>query len=240
MLISDSNPNLALALGNNLDWNAVPYLTTSCDPSYPNCTWTYENGKWYSNWPLVSWIGTPIGRGSFTAVSDPPAFGDTVYLSTTSTHTWTMPNVMFTPSNIAPATLPAVVAIRATGQDGTGDAVEAGKIVRDYSCQPNNPNCTWTMKQGLVLNDSNPSLGLNAWYGAGSGLLTVTGLCDVPYVSNPDCRWHLASNHIGTDNGDELIQYSTKGDPNMTLPHPCTGPYCFMISTNFSMTRAGD
>lgn len=143
--------------------------------------------------------------------------------------TWTMPHVMFTPTDLSPASSPAVLAMRA--QDN-------GVLINDYSCEPNIPNCTWTVAQsGMIFNDKYSSA-LNASGGAGSGLLAPEFWC---FANDPNCTWKLSSNHIGTDNGNELIQYQRSGANNtLTLPPPCNGPYCFLASTNFSMTRAAD
>jgi hypothetical protein len=147
---------------------------------------------------------------------------------------------MFTPTALAPATLPAVMAMRAAGQDGTGDAAEQGLIISDISCAPSNPNCTWSVTQsGLILNDKNSSLGLNAWNGPTSGQLEVTQYCDINNAWNPDCTWRLNNNNsIGTDDGNEVIYYSQYGWNTMDTASP-TGSY-FLASMNFSITRAAD
>jgi hypothetical protein len=65
-----------------------------------------------------------------------------------------------------------------------------GVILRLHeACQPSNPDCTWTRRDGMYVSDSNPSLAINAWDGALHGaVLRLSAACR---PQNSDCTWTL-------------------------------------------------
>ncbi|WP_373479198.1 hypothetical protein [Geminocystis sp.] len=70
------------------------------------------------------------------------------------------------------------------------DGAQHGTVLRLHKdCNPSNPDCTWTYKNGMFVSDKDPSLAINAWDGAQHG--TVLRLHNKCVPSNPDCTWSL-------------------------------------------------
>lgn len=242
MLASDTDPTLKLQASSA---QGPLILTRSCTSSTASCLWTYDHGQWKNN------------NGGLMQTLDGVAHSTRVGLNVlaslagTVSQTWTMPNVMFNPTQFGTSS-----AMRAWGQSlgsapwGTGDAADQGPVA-DYTtynaassaCLPNNPDCTWTITNyGMILSDKNPLLGLNAWGGGtiDNPPLVVTSAC-ASY--NPDCTWKISSTGISVDNGGKQITYQAVGgtsNERLSLQAPCTGPYCFYNSTTFSIVQAAD
>jgi len=129
---------------------------------------------------------------------------------------------------------------------GTGDAGDWGPVTA-YStantasgaCIPTNQDCTWTVTQGMILNDEDSTLGLNEVGGNSSNPpLEVTSAC---LSNNPDCRWQISSSGISIEDGGKLITYSRNNSYGfLSLSNQCTGPGCSAMGTSFSMTIAAD
>ena len=69
-------------------------------------------------------------------------------------------------------------------------------------CEPNNPDCTWTYRNGMLVSDRDPSLAINAWNGAKHGAeLRLHDQCE---PSNPDCTWTYRNGMLVSDRDPSL------------------------------------
>lgn len=76
---------------------------------------------------------------------------------------------------------------RTLGVNAWGGAVHGAPLKLNTACQANNPDCTWTYRNGMLVSDRDPRLAINAWGGAREGvLLKLHNGCQ---PSNPDCTW---------------------------------------------------
>lgn len=71
------------------------------------------------------------------------------------------------------------------------NGAQQGTVLRlTQACRSDNPDCTWTFRDGMFVSDSDPTLAINAWGGAQHG--TVLQLHNACAPDNPDCTWLLA------------------------------------------------
>ena len=249
MLISDNTSNGTLAV-QTLGSQAV--LSSTCTSTDPTCQWYFDKGSWIN---VVNPGGGLPGIPASLTFLDSPQNISRLGIGSPYNTQWSMPHVMFSPTQFGTS-----MAMRAWGSSlssppyGTGDAGEQGPVTSYQTssnapttsplpCFSNNSDCTWTVTvDGMFVIDKSPNgdpLGLNQWGGDVTGSpLVVTGWCA---GSNPDCTWKISSSGISSDNGGRYITYSTNNNFDyLSLSSPCVGPYCFLASTNFSMTLAAD
>jgi hypothetical protein len=118
----------------------------------------------------------------------------------------------------------------------TGLAVNAwggaqhGTVLRlSNACTTNNPDCTWTYKDGMLLSDRDRGLAINAWGGAAhGGTLRLHNGCS---PSNPDCTWTLKNGVFYSDRNPALAINASGGAANGTELKlyngcPATNPDC--------------
>jgi hypothetical protein len=80
---------------------------------------------------------------------------------------------------------------------GSGGTVEGAFLGLTGNCDATNPNCTWSYQNGMIVNDFDPTLAVNAWGGAQFGTqLLLTRSCA---QSNPDCTWTYQSGEFLSD-----------------------------------------
>jgi hypothetical protein len=182
MLISDTDPALAINAWGGAAEQTVLKVTAACTQTNPDCTWTYQGGQFLSD------RDPSLAINAFGGAQ----LGTTLELTRTcsasnSDCTWTMPHVML--SSYTDQTL----AFNAVGGAGNGT-----NLALNYACDPSNPDCTWTFSKGMMLSDRDPSLAINAFGGAqdGTGLRTVNDCAQ----SNPDCTWTWSQGQIISDN----------------------------------------
>lgn len=114
------------------------------------------------------------------------------------------------------------------------EGAQHGTVLRlSKDCTPNNPDCTWTYRDGMWLSDKDPSLAINAYGGAQHG--TELRLANDCMSNNPDCTWtyrngmwlsdndpSLAINaHLGAQHGTvlKLANNCTSSNPDCTWTH---------------------
>jgi hypothetical protein len=119
------------------------------------------------------------------------------------------------------------------------NAQEQTTVTLSSVCNINKPECTWTYRNGMILNDADPALALNAWGGAAEGtILKVTKLCT---PSNPDCTWSYRHGMLTSDKSIGLA-VSTQGIAATGKPLFVTGvckdsiPDCTWTFKNFMIT----
>ena len=83
-------------------------------------------------------------------------------------------------------------------------------------CTWENPECTWSYMNGMIVSDADPSLAINAWGGAGEGVvLRLNSTCT---SSNTSCTWTYSHGEFLSDANPSLaINSSGGGHPGETL-----------------------
>ena len=100
------------------------------------------------------------------------------------------------------------------------------KLVDD--CRPDIPDCTWTYRDGMLLSDRNPSLGMTA-FGGQSGTVLVLSNCMSDY---PQCTWTYHNGMLirHSDPGFAVTATDVGGQQGtvLTLTNNCTSnnPHC--------------
>lgn len=94
-------------------------------------------------------------------------------------------------------------------------ARHGGDVILHAGCRPDNPDCTWTYRNGMLLSDRNPNLAINAWNGARhGGELRLHQGC-VP--TNPDCTWTLRNGMFISDRNPSLAINAWNGARHRTV-----------------------
>lgn len=94
-------------------------------------------------------------------------------------------------------------------------AVEGASLALVNTCTPDNPDCTWTFRNGMIISDRNPQLAINATNGARHGTqLHLTASCT---PTNPDCTWKFTKGRLVSDRDPTLAINAWNGAANGTL-----------------------
>ena len=150
MLLSDTNPNLAMnAYGGAANGVALK-LVNNCPPNNTDCTWTLHTGMLLSDTNsglAMNAYGGAVNGTELKLVNNcPPNNTDC---------TWTLRKGMLlsdTNSGLA--------------MNAYGGAVNGAALKLVNNCPPNNTDCTWTLHRGMLLSDTNSGLAMNAYGGA--------------------------------------------------------------------------
>jgi len=117
-----------------------------------------------------------------------------------------------------------------------GGGGHAHAVLLSDGCTRDNPACTWTFINGMILSDSDHMTSLNAWGGAGVG--TQLAMASTCVVSNPDCRWRLENGVLYSDTSNLAVdpegQFSGASvflkdgcsSSNCKVDMPIGGPQC--------------
>jgi hypothetical protein len=89
----------------------------------------------------------------------------------------------------------AQFALRGTGSD-------LDPVTTASNCTHDDPNCTWTFRDGMLVSDANPTLAINAWMGAAEGTILRTYKGCVPTDSN--CTWTYTHGQFRSDTNQNL------------------------------------
>jgi hypothetical protein len=83
-----------------------------------------------------------------------------------------------------------------------GGGTEGADVKLANNCTADNPDCTWTYRDGMLLSHRDPTLAMNAWGGAVYGAsVRLTRLCT---SSNPDCTWTYKNGLFYSDRNPAL------------------------------------
>jgi hypothetical protein len=83
-----------------------------------------------------------------------------------------------------------------------GGGAEGADVKLANNCTADNPDCTWTYRDGMLLSHRDPTLAMNAWGGAVYGAsVRLTRLCT---SSNPDCTWTYKNGLFYSDRNPSL------------------------------------
>jgi hypothetical protein len=98
------------------------------------------------------------------------------------------------------------------------------------ACTRDNPACTWTFINGMILSDWDHTTALNAWGGAAVGTqLAMSSWCD---VSNPDCRWRLENGVLYSDTSNLAVNPEGQfNGANTFLQNGCSSTNCKVDTT---------
>jgi hypothetical protein len=231
MLVSDTNPTLAVNAFGGAANGTVLKLVNNCTPDNTDCTWSFRNGM------LVSDSNPSLAINAFGGAAN----GTALKLVNNCTPdnsdcTWSFRNGMLV-SDTNPG-----LAINAFGGAANGTML---KLVNN--CTPNLTDCTWTYRIGMLLSDTNWGLAVNAYGGAANGTaLKLTNNC-TPNLT--DCAWTyqkgmllsdtnsgLAVNAYGGAANGTALKLANNCAPNLT---DCTWTYrkgMFLSDTNSGLT----
>ncbi|MEP7124961.1 MAG: serine hydrolase domain-containing protein [Byssovorax sp.] len=92
-----------------------------------------------------------------------------------------------------------------------------GTTLKVYKgCTWENPECTWSYVNGMIVSDADPTLAINAWGGAGEGV--VLRLSNICTTSNTSCTWTYSHGEFLSDANLSLaINSWGGGHPGETL-----------------------
>jgi hypothetical protein len=76
------------------------------------------------------------------------------------------------------------------------------------ACSMQDPACTWSYRDGMIVSDADPRLAINAWGGAGDGVVLRTTIWCTP--RSQDCTWTYRRGQFFSDNNPGL---AIVGDP---------------------------
>jgi hypothetical protein len=180
MIVSDTDPGLALnAWGGASDGIALR-LTRFCAPSNPDCTWTYQDGLFWSD---------NHASGQNLAID---AGGPGLALSAACDKTKARCRFSLLHVLLSSAT------DQRLGVNAWGGAQHGAPLKLHKDCALANPDCTWTFTKGMILSDRDPSLAVNALGGADQ--FTQVALHNACAVTNKDCTWTWSHGELTSDN----------------------------------------
>lgn len=186
MIVSDTNPGLALRAHNGAQNYGFVRLDNNCTIANPDCTWTYRNGMLISDTDPTLALKASAGAvhlGEVRLMNDcTPSNTDC---------TWTLTDGMFRSDSNGSLALNAYggavqgaplrlvnnctssltdctftyrdVALRSLGDENLmmnayGGATQGGPLKLVNNCTPGHPDCTWTISRGRISNKGVPSL----------------------------------------------------------------------------------
>ena len=108
------------------------------------------------------------------------------------------------------------LAVSGWDRDDPGGGVHHGNVLwLDDSCRPDHPACTWTYRNGMLVNDLDPGLAINAWGGAQHG--TELRLHNGCRSDNPDCTWTYHNGMFVSDKDPSLAINAWGGAQDYTV-----------------------
>ncbi|MGV3625735.1 MAG: hypothetical protein ACO1OB_33295 [Archangium sp.] len=184
MIVSDTNPGLAVRAWDGAIHSGALKLDNTCTIANTDCTWTYRNGMLISDTDPTFAI-----RGGSTHLGEARLVNDCTPSNTDCT--WTLTDGMFRSDSNPSLALNAYggavhgaplklvnnctssltdctftyrdVALRSLGDENLmmnayGGATHGGPLKLVNNCTPGHPDCTWTISRGRISNKGVPSL----------------------------------------------------------------------------------
>jgi peptidyl-Lys metalloendopeptidase len=109
-------------------------------------------------------------------------------------------------------------------------------VVQRMNCSSGESRCRWLFRDGMIVNEANPNLAINAWGGAvHGGEIRVHEGCT---PSNPDCQWIYLRGMFLSANNPFLAMNRWNGDNVMRLHSGCTSdnPDCTFTARGMMFT----
>jgi hypothetical protein len=193
MIRSDANPALAVHASGGADEGRVLELTSGCEATNPECTFSYEDGMLRSDADPTLAVNAWGGAGFGTSLVLTRACS-----SANSDCTWTYRQGEFLSDTN-----------QALKINAFGGAAEGTLLRLHDGCSPTNPDCTFTLRGVLLTSNTDPTMAINAWGGAGFG--TELRLHNGCSTANPDCTWTFIGGRILSDTDQSLAMNAFGG-----------------------------